>query len=326
MLELQQLQVGYPGRTCIGELSLRVAPGHLVVVLGANGVGKTTLLRTLAGLLPPLSGAIRIADRPIATMSARERAQSLSLALTEDTSAFAGTVRELIQLGRHPYRGRFAGVGADEHAWATRAAEALQIGPWLDSPLRIVSSGMLQRAQLARMWVQQTPLMLLDEPLAHLDWPARYFVMQWLSQMAHRENRTVIMSAHEVGLGLHYADAALVLTGQAGWHYAAPEKLGMDGHLDALYGSQGLQYDALAHDLRPVQYADRELVVAQDDPAALWLGHLAQRCGWRVAPSAMMQLTSCDAGFCLRQSDGRIQHAASWDTLRDLLRCEADRA
>ena len=319
MLRLDQLQVGHPGHSCVRELSLTIPAGQLVVLLGANGVGKTTLLRTIGGLTPALAGTVYLQEHSLTELASRERARLLGMALAQGDAAFGGTVHEMIQLGRHPYQRRFA-PDPREQAWVEQAAAQLQISAWLNRPMRTLSSGMQQRVHLARLWVQQTPLLLLDEPLAHLDWPARYFVMEWLQQLAQRENRTILVSAHDVGLALRYADTALLLLGQNRWAWGSPEQLGAEGHLTDLYGAEGLSYDPEAQDLRPVQ-SDRPAVqVWAPDNLRPWLCHAAERCGWRVEPAAEVQLHAQDAGFQMVFPDGRTQQVRGWSQLADLLR------
>ena len=245
--------------------------------------------------------------------------RGIQSALAQGDAAFGGTVHEMIQLGRHPYQRRFA-PDPREQAWVEQAAAQLQISAWLNRPMRTLSSGMQQRVHLARLWVQQTPLLLLDEPLAHLDWPARYFVMEWLQQLAQRENRTILVSAHDVGLALRYADTALLLLGQNRWAWGSPEQLGAEGHLTDLYGAEGLSYDPEAQDLRPVQ-SDRPAVqLWAPDNLRPWLCHAAERCGWRVEPAAEVQLHAQDAGFQMVFPDGRTQQVRGWSQLADLLR------
>jgi len=172
-LRTNGLRIGYAGRreelVLTENLSFELPAGSLTGVVGVNGVGKSTLLRTLAGMQPALGGAICIRDIPLADLPPSRRAEWLSVVLTDPPASRSLTVRELVCLGRHPYTnwlGQLAGADRDA-VW--EALERMEMLPLAERPCHTLSDGQLQRALIARALAQDTPLMLLDEPTTHLD-------------------------------------------------------------------------------------------------------------------------------------------------------------
>ncbi|GAC1595903.1 MAG: hypothetical protein NVS3B25_19850 [Hymenobacter sp.] len=178
LLTAEDLAVGYairqhPPRPVAGPLSVALWPGELVCLLGPNGAGKSTLLRTLAGLQPPLAGQLRVGGAPLTSLGALERARHISIVLTDRLDAGHLTVRELVTLGRHPHTGWLGGLTAHDHAHVRAALAATGTTAFAARPVGEFSDGERQKVMLARALAQDTPLVLLDEPTAHLDLPNR---------------------------------------------------------------------------------------------------------------------------------------------------------
>ncbi|MDB5810526.1 MAG: putative siderophore transport system ATP-binding protein YusV [Betaproteobacteria bacterium] len=155
-------------RVLCRDLSFEIAPGELWGVLGCNGSGKTTLLHGLAGLAP-YSGAILLGDRPLPDYSRRELGCRLGILLQREDQDFWGSVRDYVMLGRYPHAQSWLGWGADDEAAGERALAAFDLAALADRAYASLSGGERQRARLAQLWAQSPPLMLLDEPLQHLD-------------------------------------------------------------------------------------------------------------------------------------------------------------
>lgn len=188
--------------------------GTLTVLLGTNGAGKSTLLRTLAGLQPPLAGDIFWEGNSLASLTPEERAKRLSIVLTVRPETGNLTVREVVALGRLPHRQGLWGsrnAAADAEA-VERAMRLTTTSAWSERPVSRLSDGERQRVFIAKALAQETPLILLDEPTAFLDYPSRVQFFNLLKRLTNEMGKTVLLSSHAVELAATHADRILLLS------------------------------------------------------------------------------------------------------------------
>ena len=188
--------------------------GTLTVLLGTNGAGKSTLLRTLAGLQPPLAGEIFWEGNSLASLTPEERAKRLSIVLTVRPETGNLTVREVVALGRLPHRQGLWGsrnAAADAEA-VERAMRLTTTSAWSERPVSRLSDGERQRVFIAKALAQETPLILLDEPTAFLDYPSRVQFFNLLRRLTNEMGKTVLLSSHDVELAATHADRILLLS------------------------------------------------------------------------------------------------------------------
>ena len=188
--------------------------GTLTVLLGTNGAGKSTLLRTLAGLQPPLAGDISWAGNSLASLRPEERGKGLSIVLTVRPETGNLTVREVVALGRLPHRQGLWGsrnAAADAEA-VERAMRLTTTSAWSERPVSRLSDGERQRVFIAKALAQETPLILLDEPTAFLDYPSRVQFFNLLKRLTNEMGKTVLLSSHDVELAATHADRILLLS------------------------------------------------------------------------------------------------------------------
>lgn len=197
----------YPVQT---DLNFSLHTGEMVCMLGPNGCGKSTLLRTLAGLQPALSGEYKIQN----TASRPEK--SVALVLTERLSMDNTTVHDVVAMGRYPYTSFLGGLSEqdEEIIAASLQAVGFDLGALNStlSPFNAHSDGEKQRILIAKALAQQTPIILLDEPTAHLDLPHRILILRLLRQLAHKQGKTVLISTHELDLALALSDRILLMS------------------------------------------------------------------------------------------------------------------
>ena len=210
----------YPVQT---DLNFSLHTGEMVCMLGPNGCGKSTLLRTLAGLQPALSGEYKIqnSDRP---------EKSVALVLTERLSMDNTTVHDVVAMGRYPYTSFLGGLSEQDEEIIAASLQAVgfdlvALNSTL-SPFNAHSDGEKQRILIAKALAQQTPIILLDEPTAHLDLPHRILILRLLRQLAHEQGKTVLISTHELDLALALSDRILLMSPAGrGIQLATPEAL-----------------------------------------------------------------------------------------------------
>lgn len=201
MIKCENLSIGYAARAIQRDLLFTLSDGELVALLGANGCGKSTLLRTLAGLQPPLEG----------TYIPAANEKTVALVLTERLSVESATVRDVVAMGRYPYTSFLGTLTSSDHRIVNEAMEQVGVADLADSFYNDHSDGEKQRILIAKALAQQTPVILLDEPTAHLDLPSRIKTLNLLRDIAHTQNKTILISTHELELAMHVADKVLLM-------------------------------------------------------------------------------------------------------------------
>lgn len=212
MLRIEHLNSGYDGIQILHDVSFHVREGEFLCILGPNGCGKTTLLRTLAGILPG-TGTMELANEDLRTLSARQRAKKLSLMSQLTPAAFSYTVRETVMLGRYAHRqgGIFAGETEEDRRIAETCLTLTDTLELQDRPIDRLSGGQLQRVFLARTFAQDPQVILLDEPTNHLDIRYQVELVERLRNWAAGGGRCVVGVLHDISLALAYADTVLLL-------------------------------------------------------------------------------------------------------------------
>ena len=201
-----RLTVGYRGHRVVEDISLSLPCGRLVCLLGPNGAGKSTLLRTLCGFQPPMEGTVTISGSDITTMSAAEVARLVSVVLTDRPLTPSLTAAEMVGMGRAPYTGFWGRLGDDDRRLVSEAMTTVGIAPLATRRMGRLSDGERQKVMIAKALAQHTPVIVLDEPTAFLDYPSKVAVMKTLARLAHDEGKTILMSTHDLELAAQLGD------------------------------------------------------------------------------------------------------------------------
>ena len=206
MIELQKLTVGYSEKPVLSDINQTLESGRLVCLLGSNGVGKSTLLRTLAGFLQPLSGKVLLDGKNLTSLSLSQKSKAVSIVLTERVEVPYMKVADLVGMGRSPYTGFFGTLTKEDKAIVSEAIEMVGITSLAERTIDTLSDGERQKAMLAKALAQQTPIILLDEPTAFLDFHAKISTLRLMQKLAHETDKTILMSTHDVEMALRLSD------------------------------------------------------------------------------------------------------------------------
>jgi len=233
-LALRGVEVRLSGRVVLAGVDLALAPGELLLLAGRNGAGKTTLLRTAAGLLAPVRGTVELAGRPLASLGRREVARQVACVAQETALPFPFTAGQLVLLGRTPHLGLLAFESRADVAVAERALERLGLAALADRSVLELSGGERQLVHLARGLAQEAPVLLLDEPTAHLDLAHRALVLGCLRDLA-AEGRALLVVSHDLFAAGFANRVALLAEGRI-LAAGAPLDVIRPDHLRAAFG------------------------------------------------------------------------------------------
>lgn len=255
MLEVNNLSIGYGQKksdpVIVQEnLNFHIGKGEMICLLGPNGCGKSTLLRTLAGLQPSFQGKILIEGRELNHLIPKERALLISLVLTDSIDQQGLKVMDLLALGRNPHTGFMGLLSEDDHKMITQSLEQVQMAEYRDKILSELSDGERQRIMIAKALVQDTPVIFLDEPTAHLDLPNRVEIMLLLHRLARMTGKTIIISTHELELALQIADRVFLMKKKKGLIIDIPEDMIIKGSLQEVFENSSVRFDPYTGNFR----------------------------------------------------------------------------
>lgn len=216
ILETLNLTIGYKskkGTVVIAEnLNLNLNSGKLISLIGANGIGKSTLLRTITGIQPPLAGNVFLNNRDINSYKSLDLAQNLSLVLTEKLPPSNLSVFELVALGRQPYTNWIDTLTQMDIDKIQQALELTQIEHLAQKKHYEISDGQLQKVLIARALAQDTPLIILDEPTTHLDLLHKVSLFKLLKKLTEETQKCILFSTHDIDLAIQLSDEMIIMT------------------------------------------------------------------------------------------------------------------
>ena len=246
-IQIRQLSIGYPSRRgvrVVAEgISGAIRSGELPCLLGANGVGKSTLLRTLSAFQPKIGGEVIIQGRDLSGYTDKELSRLIGVVLTEKPDIRNMTVRELVSLGRSPYTDFWGNYSKDDLQIVDESIRQVGIVNLSRRPIQTLSDGERQKVMIAKALAQQTPVIYLDEPTAFLDYPSKVEVLQLLRRICSEAGKTVFLSTHDVELALQLADTVWLMTREQGVTIGSPQQLAREGALARFIEREGITFN-----------------------------------------------------------------------------------
>lgn len=234
--QVKQIDAGYGSRPVLRGIDVELQRGELVGVIGPNGCGKSTLLRVMTGLLAPAYGEIFLEGKPLARYSRRETAQVVAVVPQSQSPLFAFTVREVVEMGRSPWQRGWNVSTVDDDRMVSKAIERCDLLGLEDRPVNELSGGELQRVAVARAVAQGTPVLLLDEPTAHLDLGHQLAIFKLIRSLAHDCKVAVLCISHDLHLAPEYCDRLVLMGGGKIHAQGTPKEIITRQNLKAIYG------------------------------------------------------------------------------------------
>ena len=316
VLQTYDLTLGYKnGQTTnllFENLNLSLLPGQLVCFMGPNGIGKSTLIRTLAGLQKPLSGKISVPLSSGPGGPIRDES-NISVVLTDRITATNMTVQELVTYGRYPFLNWNIRLSTEDKAVIEQSIERVHIRHLADKRLYELSDGQIQMTMIARALAQDTPILLLDEPTAHLDLNNRLEIMNLLRNISRTTGKAILMATHELDLALQTADLVWLATLSKTIKSALPEDLVLDGSFDEVFQFKG--YDLRTGKVDHEAHRGVSVNLVGTGHEYLWTKNALERNGFAISGDGEIEIRiEGEKPLCWSLSSGK-----KFTSLHDLL-------
>lgn len=298
MLTTENLTIGYhrKGETYIVQdnLQLELREGELVCLIGPNGSGKSTLLRTLTGLQKPLKGKSLFEGSNIAKLTNYEKALKIALVLTDRVEIENATVYSIVALGRHPHSNWWGNSTDEDKEIILNAIKTVHLEHKTNAFINELSDGERQRVMIAKALAQDTPIILLDEPTAHLDLPNRVEVMLLLHKLAHDTNKAILISTHELDMALQAADRIWLMSTENGVECGVPEDLVFNGSFNRVFKSNNFFFNETNGNFSMNYPMNRCAWVFGDKTRTYWTLRALARMGFEVMENSELKIEATD--------------------------------
>jgi iron complex transport system ATP-binding protein len=284
MLQIKELLIGYQAPKgdkipLLPPINLKLEKGKVCGLIGANGAGKTTLLRTVTGYIKPLGGTIFLNGKSMASLSNAQRAKYISVVLTDRIEDPFLQVGHIVSMGRHPYTGFMGKLQVNDEMIVQEAMELVGISHLQSNRMTTLSDGERQKVMIAKALAQNTPLIILDEPAAFLDYPSRIELMLLLKKLAYEKEKTILLSSHDLEILMRNADQLWLIARGKPAVEGLPEQLILDGRLNTYFGSADL---FISHDFDDTKQMNLSgtVFVESDKKSGFWIKNALSKRGF----------------------------------------------
>jgi len=288
-IRLNDLSVGYRTRKGLKEikhsLNLSAIPGELVALVGSNGIGKSTLLRSLCGFQDILKGEVCFNGKPLNLYKSRDLAKILSFVSTDVVRVQNMRVRDLLALGRFPYTNFIGTLTRDDLVIIEKAVDLVGLHGFEEQMIDELSDGERQRAMIARSLVQNTPVIILDEPTAFLDIRNKYEIVHLLHNLARNEEKTIVFSTHDLNIATSEVDKIWLMLEDEVLE-GAPEDLILHGYYNKVFASENIIFDEFSGDFRLKKTFRGSFSVEGPELPKRWTIHALARAGFIYTDNA----------------------------------------
>ncbi|MGK7392102.1 MAG: ABC transporter ATP-binding protein [Candidatus Cyclobacteriaceae bacterium M2_1C_046] len=301
IMKINELTAGYKDTTVIKDINFNLERGKLICLMGPNGAGKSTLLRCISGLQKYNSGSVSLKDKDFSSYDIAERAKLISIVLTEYFSAAHMTVFELLALGRYPHMSWVLKFSSEDKKIIQEMAERCGVVHLLNKKLHELSDGQRQKSLIARALIQESEIMILDEPTSHLDLNNRVEILNLLKSITREQNKAILMATHELDLALQMADKLLLLNREGNLSEGIPEDLVLNGQLDDVFAFKG--YDLKTGKVEHPT-SGKKIGLKGDGYIYLWTRNALEREGFIVDNSSESFITISNDGKIVWHYEG----------------------
>jgi len=303
------------------NINVHLQQGEFACLLGPNGAGKSTLIKTLSGFIPRIAGSVAVNGKELHDYKRGELAKIVSVVLTEKLQVTNMTVFDLVALGRTPYTDFFGTLGKRDKYLVLEAINDVGLRGFANRQLVCMSDGERQKAMIAKALVQDTPLIILDEPTAFLDLPSKIEIVQLLKKLAKNKNKGILLSTHDLDLALQLADKIWLLAQGRELEAGIPEDLVLANGFRRFFEKEGILFDNNSGSFKVEREQLKTIRVVGIGVEYKWLSHALNRTGYETTdkegdyPQIHVDADSNKA-YILQQVDGSKHEMR---TIEDLL-------
>lgn len=310
-LHTENLSIGYRNRkkhpTVIkSDINLTLYKGELVCLIGPNGCGKSTLLRTVSGLQPSLEGNVFIYDRLVNHLNLAELSKQLSIVLTDQITVRHLTVHQIVSLGRYPFTNWVGKLSETDEEIIHQALKSVNLLKYTNTNIGELSDGEKQRVMIAKALAQDTPVILLDEPTAHLDLPNRVETMQLLKNLAQKTQKSILLSTHELDLALQAADRIWLMNYDDSVICGAPEDLILSGEMEETFKANSFSFNKATGAFEMNHSYSTNIFFEVDSLVGKWTRRALFRAGYKAVSDK-----SCDLRLKLEDNKWHLSNSNS---------------
>jgi len=286
VLSAAELSVGYPSKNGAvvvqNDVRLKLFSGELVCLIGPNGAGKSTLLRTLCGLQEALSGKIFLSGKPLQAYTRHQLSTMVSVVLTDRVVVDHMKVYDLVSMGRYPYTGYFGRCSVLDQEVIMEAMELTGIGALSHRYLGELSDGERQKVMISRALAQETPIIVLDEPMAFLDFPSKLELMQIIKKLVRVHGKSILLTTHDLSLSIKSADWIWMIATGKRMQRGVPEDLVLKGAFADYFNKETIHFDANTGDFKINFKTGKNICVWGNGLTAQWIRKALIRKGYNV--------------------------------------------
>ena len=326
LIDITALEIGYrlPKSKVVSLLppvNLQLQRAVITGLIGINGSGKSTLLRTLAGVLSPLSGQILFDKRDASQLRLKDRARLISVVLTETIDDPYLKVMDVVSMGRYPYTGFLGKLNEEDIKLCRNAMESTGTAHLSQRRLNQLSDGEKQKVMIAKALAQDTPLILLDEPAAYLDYPSKLELMLLLKKLSIEQGKTILISSHDLEMLLRTVDDLWLIGNKLPAIQGIPEQLVLDGLISQYFGSETIFQESGQHNILENTESSEGYYVAGNGFTAHWVRHALIRTGRVISyqSGSIHQIFIDGSNFEYRKNDVFVNKTRNIEELLNTL-------
>lgn len=284
-ISINDLSIGYSkGFPLFPSFSIDAINGELIALVGRNGVGKSTLIKTIIGQIKPLSGFVNIIDKNISALTRQEKSRLISYVPAEPVRVANLFIRDFVAVGRFPYQSWTRSLSLNDWSVVDQALSLVGISHLAQRDISTVSDGERQRAMIAFALAQDTKIILLDEPTAFLDLPNKFEMVHLLSRLAHQNQKTIIYSTHDLQGAIHEADIIWMML-ESGLKSGSPEELALNHQFQYLLSNTQVVFDSKLGVFKNSWQSTKRIALEGNGDEHVWTQRMLQRLGYQVVDS-----------------------------------------
>lgn len=289
-LYTSNLTIGYDDKILLSNLNININRGDMICLLGPNGVGKSTLINTLTATLSPLSGSILLDKKPINKIPLKELSQLISIVLTKKLSSANLTVFDLVAMGRIPYTNWLGNLTKKDIAIVEKSMKLVNVDDFYDRQIDSLSDGEKQRVLIAKALAQDTPLIILDEPTAHLDVANRVALLSLLKKLAKETKKSILLSTHELEMAIQVADQIWLIDNHKQLHKGTPEDLALSGVFGNTFKGEQIKFDMNTGAFKMQHSTFNKIKLNGTDPLIYWTKQALEKEGYQIVSDGETQI------------------------------------